>query len=103
MPESSRYQVIIAPLARDDLIEIADYIAQDSPANAVTWIATLEQAIHSLASMPGRFAQRDDLRPGHRVLSIGNYLIFYRIIGSDVEVVRVLHGARDIPAAFDDE
>jgi toxin ParE1/3/4 len=28
---------------------------------------------------------------------VGNYLIFYRPISDGIEIVRVLHGARDIP------
>lgn len=100
MPEASPYQVVISPLARDDLTEIGDYIAKDSPANALAWVGTLEQGIESLEHMPGRFPLRDDLRPGYRVFSIGRYLIFYRIIGTNVEIARVIHGARDIENAF---
>lgn len=58
------YRVVVAPVARDDLIEIGEYIAQDSPDNARQWVAQLEQAIASLSSMPERVAKRDDLRTG---------------------------------------
>ena len=35
------YRVVVAPVARDDLIEIGEYIAQDSPDNARQWVAQL--------------------------------------------------------------
>ena len=43
---------------------------------------------------------RPDLAPGLRASPVGNYVIFYRPIHDGIEVVRVLHGARDIPAVF---
>jgi toxin ParE1/3/4 len=32
-----------------------------------------------------------------------NYVIFYRTVEQGVEIVRVLHAARDIAAIFEDE
>ena len=95
------YRVVIAPRARDDLIEINDYIARDSPANARRWVAELERAIDSRSTMPTRVAVRDDLRPGYRVLPVRSHLIFFRIIGQDVQIARVIHAARDIARAFE--
>ena len=97
------YKVVVAPVARDDLLEIGEFIAQDSPDNARQWVAELEQAIASLSSMPERIAKRDDLRPGYRVLPAGSYLIFFRINNDEVQVARVIHAARarEIAEAFD--
>ena len=88
------YRVVVAPAAHDDLMEIGEYIAQDSPDNARQWIAQLEQAIASLTSMPERAAKRDDLRTGYRVLPVGSHLIFFRIIEREVQIARVIHAAR---------
>jgi toxin ParE1/3/4 len=38
--------------------------------------------------------------PALRSLSVGNYLIFYRPLADGIEIVRVLHGARDIDSLF---
>lgn len=97
------YRVVVAPRARDDLIEIGDYIAQDSPDNARQWVAHLEQAIASLSSMPERVAKRDDLRTGYHVLPVGSHLIFFRIIEHEVQIARVIHAARarEIAEAFE--
>jgi toxin ParE1/3/4 len=45
-------------------------------------------------------AQRDDLRPGLRVFSSGNFVICYRLFNSAVEIARVVHGSRDLQAIF---
>ena len=39
---------------------------------------------------------RDDLRPGLRSFTVGEYVIFYIIEHEDVEILRVLHGRQDI-------
>ena len=38
---------------------------------------------------------------GLRSLPLGNYIIFYRPIDDGIEVVRILHGARDLPPLFE--
>ena len=37
----------------------------------------------------------DDLRPGLRLVPLGNYVIYYRVDDDHVTIVRVLHGGRD--------
>ena len=32
---------------------------------------------------------------------MGHYVIFFRVLGDAVRIERVLHGARDIPAVFE--
>ncbi|AZO12202.1 MULTISPECIES: type II toxin-antitoxin system RelE/ParE family toxin [unclassified Mesorhizobium] len=41
---------------------------------------------------------RDDIAPGIRRIVLGEYLSFYRVSDSDIEIVRVLHGRRKIGA-----
>jgi toxin ParE1/3/4 len=38
-----------------------------------------------------------------QVRGFGKYLIFYRPVKDGIEIVRILHGARDIEALFDEE
>jgi toxin ParE1/3/4 len=40
--------------------------------------------------------ERPDLRAGLRSFTVGSYLIIYRPLADGIEVVRVLHGARDL-------
>jgi toxin ParE1/3/4 len=59
----------------------------------------IARRIEGLAAFPMMGAARDDLRKGIRQLSEPPYLIFYRVVEADatVEVIRVVHGARDLP------
>ena len=91
----------ITPLASSDLIEIWSYIADDSVANADTFIDKLYETIQLLARNPGSGRHRVELAPGIQSFPFGRYIIFYRVIPSAIEIVRVLHGARDIDTLFD--
>jgi len=53
-----------------------------------------------LADNPGLGRARDELRPGLRSFSAGRFLIFYRPLDNGIQVVRVVHGARDIGGLF---
>jgi toxin ParE1/3/4 len=86
--------------ARRDLEEIHDYIAADSAAAASRWIDRLERECQGLAEMPGMGRRRQDLAPGLRSFPVGTYVIFYREVEDGVQIVRVLHGARDIESLF---
>ena len=91
----------ISPRASSDLIEIWIYIADDSVANADAFIDKLYQAIQVLARQPGSGRHREELAPGIQSFPFGRYIIFYRVVAGAVEIVRVLHGARDIENIFE--
>jgi toxin ParE1/3/4 len=80
-----------------DLVEIALHIAKENPAAADRWLDGFDARCKALAQMPELGRKRSDLAPGLRGLPIGNYVIFYRLIPDGIQVLRVLHGARDIP------
>jgi toxin ParE1/3/4 len=40
------------------------------------------------------------MAPGLRSFPVGNYVVFYRIVPEGIELVRVLHGARDLRRLF---
>jgi len=94
-------QLRISPRASSDLIEIWGYIADDSVANADAFIDKLYQAIQVLARQPGSGRHREELAPGIQSFPFGRYIIFYRVVAGAVEIVRVLHGARDIENIFE--
>ena len=45
---------------------------------------------------PGMGPSRDELRPGLRCFVVSPYVVFYRPVEDTIEVLRILHGARDI-------
>ncbi|MEO7246188.1 MAG: type II toxin-antitoxin system RelE/ParE family toxin [Rubrivivax sp.] len=85
-----------SPAARDDLIEIALYIAEDNPVRALAFVDELEARCAGIAGAPGIGTARPELGDGIRVLPHGRYLIFYRQVRKVVRVERVMHSARDI-------
>lgn len=87
--------------AQRDLDGIYDYIAEDNPAAAERFIRRIHKRLQSLARAP-LIGQRctdlpDDL-PELRLVIVGNYVLFYRALPDGIELYRVIHGARDIPA-----
>ena len=88
--------IVKLPRAKTDLVEIWDYIADDSEARADAFIETIDQKFHALARRPNMGRLRDELAEGLRSFPVGRYVIFYRPIPEGVEIVRVLHGARDL-------
>jgi toxin ParE1/3/4 len=88
---------IISRPAQRDLLEILEFIARDNPVAALEQIESIEEKCQVLADRPDMGFPRDELLPGLRVWPVGRYLIFFRQKNEDIEVVRVLHSARDIP------
>jgi len=91
--------------AQTDLLEILEYIARDNPAAADRVARRLMSAIEALAEQPrlgrpGRVAGTREL-----VIPRLPYVAVYRVAEAahstdeEVEVLRVLHGARRWPAA----
>jgi toxin ParE1/3/4 len=94
-------QIRISPRASEDLTEIWSYIADDSVPNADAFIDKLYETIELLARLPGSGRHREELAPGIQSFPFGRYVIFYRGVASAIEIVRVLHGARDIESIFE--
>lgn len=92
--------VIIRPRAEADLVDIWNDIAQDSPSRADRMLERSGDTMNRLAAMPFMGQARFDLAPGLRMFPVGNYLIFFRPIEDGIEVIRVLHGRRNITRRF---
>jgi toxin ParE1/3/4 len=91
----------LTPEAEKDLDEITDFIAADDPVAANRLIDSIEQKCQALAEMPGVGRGREELAPNLRSSHVGKYVIFYRPEDEGIEVIRVIHGHRDIPKLFE--
>jgi toxin ParE1/3/4 len=89
-------RLLITPRAAADLEEIGDYIALDNPAAAVRMIDRLEEVSILLSERPRIGTSRDDIAKGVRAFPVGNYLILFRTLADGVEIVRYVHGARQM-------
>ncbi len=86
--------------AEEDLIEIWTYIAQDSFIAADQVLDDIEAKFYMLADNPQMGRLRPDIAPELRYFTVAKYLILYRTISGGVQIVRVIHGARDLPRLF---
>lgn len=93
-------RLVILPAARVDLIEIGDFIAQDNLERALSFLAEIEVKMQEAAERPESFPMRNDVCAGLRSARHGRYLIFFVNADEEVQIVRVLHGARDLPRIF---
>ncbi len=87
--------------AEIDLLEIWTYIAEDSAEAAEEVLRSIAQKCRDCAEFPGMGRRRDELSPGLRSVVQGSYIIFYRPLEDGIRLMRVVHGARDLPSLFD--
>jgi plasmid stabilization system protein ParE len=88
--------VIITAEAEADLEQIATYVAEQSPRSALKLVRELRERCESLLDAPRGYP----LVPRYEHLGIrrrpfGQFLIFYRVGQGAIEVIHILHGARD--------
>lgn len=88
--------------AAQDAEEIADYIARDSLEAAIRFLESTESTLKDLAASPSIGSRFESNHPEladlrfRRVQGFPNHLIFYMERPTAIEVVRILHGARDL-------
>ena len=91
------------PLAAADVLDIWGHIAEDSLDQADRWIDKLDEKFGILATQPLMGRTREELAADLRSFPFGRYVIFYMPVQDGIDVVRVLHSARDVDAAFGEE
>lgn len=84
-----------------DLGDIADYIAQDNPRRAVTFIRDIRAKLHDIRRNPLIYQFRPDIGEEARMANIGNYVILFRVLGEVVRIERIVYGGRELSGAFD--
>jgi toxin ParE1/3/4 len=87
-----------------DLERVADYIAQDSPGYAAALVRRIRDRARSLDELADRgrvVPELDD--PGVRELIVGSYRLIYEVSDETVHVLALVHGARDLPGAWEAE
>ena len=99
--------LVVKAQADADLDELGEFIALDSPQAALRFYEAAQTAYDTLVRFPKigarcefRSPQAADLRmwpiPGFE-----NRIIFYRSNKNSIEIVRILHGARDLQSIFE--
>jgi toxin ParE1/3/4 len=87
-----------------DIEEIADYIAsQAGLEKSEDFLSKLESRFSNIVAFPQIGRKRDEILLGMRSISIDSYLIFYVLLGEDIEILRVVSGYRDLNELFKDD
>jgi|SRR5262249_523660 len=93
--------VRIAALAEDDLQSIWEYIAQYNSESASKLIRELVSTFGMLRDSPHAGRAQPTLAKDLRSFVVRGYFIFYRPFDDRIEILRVLHGSRDIETIFE--
>ena len=90
-------KVVLRPDAEDDLVAIHDFIADEAGARiADGYLRRLEAAIFALSNFPSRGTLRPDIGQGVRMMGFERRVtLLFRVLGSEVEILRVLYGGRE--------
>jgi toxin ParE1/3/4 len=88
--------VVRTDQAETDLAEILDYLEERNPQAAERFATAIDDRCSLLSQLPLMGRSREELSPGLRSLVVEHYVLFYRVKATAVEVLRILHGARDI-------
>ncbi len=97
MPAKPRH-VAWAPRAKRDLADVWRYYARVASIEvADKLLREIDQAAQRLSSDALRWRARDELMPGLRSALVPPYIVFYRVEDGTVQIVRVLHGRRNLP------
>lgn len=98
-----KYKVEFLQSAIDDLEEIVLYIARDSSKSAMEFHNKIIESASRLEEFPnlGRLIPSKKLKEsGFRMIVVDKYLLFYKIYGNEINILRVLRGDRDYPSLF---
>jgi toxin ParE1/3/4 len=96
----------VHPRADLDIVETFAYLAGHNPDAARRFVEAVEQALLKIESRPedgNRYlnARREDEDWRYaKITGFKKYLVFYRLRSAEVEVVRIVHGSRDLDAIF---
>jgi toxin ParE1/3/4 len=93
--------VKVAAAAEEDLKEIWAYVAQHNPEAASKLIKEITSRFIILSNYPQMGREQYTLLVNLRSFAVKGYIIFYQPFENGVEILRVLHGARDIESIFD--
>lgn len=94
-------QIELSRYVEGDLDTVADFIAQDNPGRAVTFIQDIRKKFYNIQREPLIYQLRPDIGEDARMATVGNYAILFRIMGNIVRIERVVYGSRNLPDVFD--
>ena len=86
---------LYTPAARQDLIDILNYISRDKPDAALAWVERIESACLLISKNPAMGELYPHLGEGVRATTVGRYIVFHRESNEQAVILRVLTGDRE--------
>jgi toxin ParE1/3/4 len=91
----------VSAAAEEDLREIWAYVAESNPEAANRLVKEITRRFTVLRDHPHMGREQDRLMVNLRSFVVQNYFIFYQPFEGGIEILRVLHGSRDIGSIFE--
>ena len=95
--------VTISNRAKNEIKSVIFNITQENPPAATKFLKSLVDKLDTLALLPRIGVERSEYGEGVSTFPFGNYIIFYQPTDSGVDIIRFLHGARNLPYVFRSE
>jgi len=93
-----RYAVRFSAHAKEDKIEIREYLSNFYPATPKRFTKALKNHISGLKENPYMYPVYPE-NPDYRCMGVDNYIVFYKIIEAvkEITVLRILRASWDLP------
>lgn len=86
------YEVVKSPLAKDDLKGIWHYSFNKwGEDKAAEYLRQLNVRMQGLGKNPEIGRSREYIRQGYRSIQVNRHIVFYRLQGQEIDIIRVLH------------
>ncbi len=96
-------RIVWSPQAADDLEQIVEFIARDSPRYARQVATDVLTAVDQAAVFPGAGRAVPELDDSAiRETRVYNYRVIYRATADAIHLAAIVHGARDLSKAIAD-
>lgn len=102
LEKNNRRTIRISAAAAEDLKNIWDYVAEYNETSAGKLVKEIQNKFVLLRDNPLIGREQNEILVGLRSFVVKNYFIFYLPTGDGTDILRVLHGLRDIESIFED-
>jgi toxin ParE1/3/4 len=92
-----------SPRMRLEFRDILNWLFDERPGREDKFIEAIEKVAHRLCVFPESGVSIQDVMVGFRMVPVWDYLLFYSIQSDHIRLERLIHGARDLRAALEDE
>ena len=96
-------RLVVTPQAQRDIAATVEwYRSELGPAAAAKVLRTLRAGLVAATRIDEAAARRTDLPEGYYRVVAKAHLVVFQVVGSEARVIRVVHGARDLPHLLGD-